>query len=53
MTIEELNEEYRILKPEERVRKLYTDFSKVLLTSSFGTTSAVLLDIFSKVNPKQ
>lgn len=51
--IEELNEKYRPLSPEQRVRELYADFGKVLLTSSFGTTSAVLLDIFHRVNPEQ
>jgi phosphoadenosine phosphosulfate reductase len=52
-SLEELNQEYRLLSPEERVKQLYNDFKKVLLTSSFGTTSAVLLDIFSKVHPAQ
>lgn len=52
-SLEELNREYSVLSPEDRVKQLYHDFDKVLLTSSFGTTSAVLLNIFSKVNPKQ
>jgi len=52
-SLEELNRVYSALSPPDRVKQLYRDFDKVLLTSSFGTTSAVLLDIFSKVNPKQ
>ena len=53
MNIEALNEKYRPLSPEERIRMLYSDFSKVLFTSSFGTTSAILLDLFHKANPDQ
>src|SRR6185295_1332109 len=53
MNLEILNEKYRPLSPGERVRELYRDFSRVLFTSSFGTTSAILLDLFHKVNPKQ
>lgn len=52
-TLEELNEYYRNLSPVERVKQLYSDFQNVLLTSSFGTTSALLLDIFHKVKPDQ
>jgi phosphoadenosine phosphosulfate reductase len=52
-TIEQLNEEYLPLTPEERVRRVNSDFSKVLLTSSFGTTSAVLLNLFRSVNNNQ
>ena len=53
MNIEELNKKYLALSPEERIRLLYKDFSKILFTSSFGTTSAFLLHLFNKVNPKQ
>jgi phosphoadenosine phosphosulfate reductase len=53
MDLEELNAEYLPLTPEERVRKLYQDFHKVLFTSSFGTTSVILLHLFQKVNPEQ
>jgi phosphoadenosine phosphosulfate reductase len=53
MKIEELNKKYRTLTPEERVKELYNDFSKVLLTSSFGTTSVLLLHIFSRIRPGQ
>jgi phosphoadenosine phosphosulfate reductase len=51
--LDQLNEKYLSLTPAERVKELYADFSKILLTSSFGTTSAVLLHLFSKVNPSQ
>lgn len=38
---------------EERIKSLYTDFSKVLFTSSFGTTSAFLLHLFHKIRPAE
>ena len=53
--IQALNDKYRSLSVEERIRVLYTDFStdKVMLTSSFAATSAFLLHIFSRVVPHQ
>jgi phosphoadenosine phosphosulfate reductase len=51
MDIEELNKRYGPLTPEQRIAELYKDFSKVLLTSSFGTTAACLLHLFNKVHP--
>ncbi len=51
--LQELNNKYINLTPIERVKQLYVDFDKVLLTSSFGTTSAVLLNIFSEANKNQ
>ena len=53
MTITELNIKYAKLSPEERIKEVYKDFSKVLFTSSFGTTAIYLLSLFNKVNPKQ
>src|ERR1051326_2504001 len=53
LTIEELNRKYGPLKPEQRLKELYNDFSKILYTSSFGTTAVYLLHLFSKVNPRQ
>jgi phosphoadenosine phosphosulfate reductase len=53
MNLEELNKRYLSLDPESRIRELYKDFGKVLFTSSFGTTSAVLLHLFHKVRPEQ
>jgi phosphoadenosine phosphosulfate reductase len=51
--IEKLNEKYRLLTPLQRVEELYNDFEKVLFTSSFGTTSALLLHLFGTVRPSQ
>lgn len=53
MKIVELNKKYSSLSPEERIKELYNDFSKILFTSSFGTTAIYLLHLFSKVNPEQ
>jgi phosphoadenosine phosphosulfate reductase len=53
MNLEKLNKKYSLLSPEERIKKLYTDFDKVLFTSSFGTTAAFLLHLFHKVKPEQ
>jgi phosphoadenosine phosphosulfate reductase len=50
---EEINKKYAALSPEERVRSLYSEYSNILVTSSFGTTSAVLLHLISTINPKQ
>lgn len=50
-----LNQEYKELAPIERIRKLYQDFDPedVMVTSSFATTSALLLKLISEVNPQQ
>lgn len=53
MNLEELNRKYLLLSLEERIQELYKDFSKVLFTSSFGTTSAFLLHLFHKVKPNE
>jgi phosphoadenosine phosphosulfate reductase len=55
MNIDALNSKYATLTPEQRVAELYKDFApeKVLFTSSFGTTAAILLHMISKVNAKQ
>jgi phosphoadenosine phosphosulfate reductase len=53
VNLEELNKKYIALDPESRIRELYRDFAKVLFTSSFGTTSAVLLHLFHKVKPEE
>ncbi len=51
----DLNEKYRKLSVEERIRELYNDFApeKVMLTSSFAATSAFFLYLFSRVHPDQ
>ncbi|WP_114749059.1 phosphoadenylyl-sulfate reductase [Pleomorphovibrio marinus] len=53
--IKALNKKYHTLSVEERVRQLYEDFEdkEVMLTSSFAATSALLLSIFSGINPNQ
>jgi phosphoadenosine phosphosulfate reductase len=53
MNIDELNKKYLLLSPEGRIQELYTDFSKVLFTSSFGTTAAFLLHLFHKIKPDE
>lgn len=53
--IEKLNEKYATLTPIERLRELFNDFDKekVLVTSSFGTSSVFLLSLLSRVNKNQ
>jgi phosphoadenosine phosphosulfate reductase len=53
--LEVLNQRYFAMSPEERLKNLYQDFpsSKILVTSSFGTTSVYLLSLIRKVNPSQ
>ena len=53
--IKALNEKYRDLTVDERVKQLYKDFTpgEVMLTSSFAATSALLLSVFSKINSAQ
>ncbi|MGZ4053483.1 MAG: phosphoadenylyl-sulfate reductase [Bacteroidia bacterium] len=51
MNIDELNKKYQELSPEQRIRELYKDFSRILFTSSFGTTSVFLLHLFNKIKP--
>lgn len=55
MNIKALNKKYAVLTPEERIQELYKDFdaSKILYTSSFGTTAAILLKMISSINPDQ
>lgn len=54
MELAQLNKEYRRLDPQGRVDRLFEDFAagKILVTSSFGSTSAILLHLISKVSPK-
>ena len=53
--IEKLNEHFTSLEVEERLQLLYETFDteEVLLTSSFGADSALLLHLISRVNPAQ
>lgn len=53
--IASLNQEYRQLSVAERIIRLYEDFdpNEVMVTSSFATTSAYLLHLFSLYKPDQ
>jgi len=53
--LEKLNEAYKDMHFEERIKTLYLDFpvDKVLVTSSFAATSAYFLHIISTINPEQ
>ncbi|EIJ37227.1 PAPS reductase/FAD synthetase family protein [Galbibacter orientalis DSM 19592] len=53
--IQQLNKKYKPLTIHERVAELYNDFdeAEIMLTSSFASTSAFLLHLFSEVNKKQ
>jgi phosphoadenosine phosphosulfate reductase len=53
MDLEKLNSKYKILSPEERIKEVYRDFKNVLFTSSFGTSSALLLHLFKRIKPEQ
>lgn len=46
-----LNKEYLHMHPEERLAAVFQDFDNVLITSSFGSTSLILLDMLAKVRP--
>lgn len=53
--LDALNEAYRDMHFEERIKTLYKDFDvdKVLVTSSFAATSAYFLHIISSIRPDQ
>ena len=55
MNIKELNIKYKNLTPQERISELYRDFdvNKILYTSSFGTTAALLLKMIPEINQDQ
>ncbi len=38
---------------EQRITNVYRDFDKVLFTSSFGTSAAILLHLVSRLKPEQ
>ena len=50
-----LTEKYRLLSPMERIREFYREFRQedALVTSSFGSSSAILLHHIAQVNPDQ
>lgn len=51
--LEELNVIYSDLNPIQRLRRLFADFhhDDILVTSSFGTTSGILMGMVSKAAP--
>lgn len=53
--IKALNDKYHSLSVRERITELYNDFdvNEIMLTSSFATSSALLLHEFSEVNKEQ
>ena len=53
MDVQNLNNRYQHLAYQQRLERLFQDFppQKVLITSSFGTTSMALLHLLSKVKP--
>lgn len=51
MDLKEINEKYIKLTPLQRIEQLFKDYEKVLITSSFGTTSAYLLHLINQVKP--
>ena len=53
MKAKELNQSYHPLSFQKRLERLFEEFSQeeVLVTSSFGTTSMVLLHLLSKAKP--
>ena len=55
LSIELLNDVFEHLSPKNRLKALYKYFAvdEVLMTSSFGTKSAVLLSMISEINPRQ
>ncbi|MEQ9425466.1 MAG: phosphoadenylyl-sulfate reductase [Cyclobacteriaceae bacterium] len=55
MNLDHLNEHYEKLSPRERLAELYKHYpeDKILFTSSFGSTSVILLHMISQVRPQQ
>ncbi len=49
MNTKTLCESYSPYDPKQRLEKLFGEFDRVLVTSSFGTTSAILLHLLHKV----
>ncbi len=51
--LEELNKVYQKLNPIQRLKKVFQDFDHddILVTSSFGTTSGILIGMVSKAAP--
>ena len=53
MNLQELNQRYEQMSVEDRITNVYRDSDKILFTSSFGTSAAILLHLVSKLKPEQ
>ena len=53
LALEKLNKEYSPLNPIQRIQRVFDDFDHddILVTSSFGTTSGILMSMISKAAP--
>jgi phosphoadenosine phosphosulfate reductase len=53
MNLDELNRIYKLLSPLDRLKSVFSHFDheEILVTSSFGTTSGILMGMVSKVAP--
>ena len=53
MNLQSLNTKYESLHPKQRLEKLFEDFDqeKILVTTSLGSTSVILLHLLSEVKP--
>ena len=53
MNLHELNRIYRLLSPLDRLKSVFSHFDHddILVTSSFGATSGILMSMVSKVAP--
>ncbi|MDX1909609.1 MAG: phosphoadenylyl-sulfate reductase [Bacteroidia bacterium] len=51
MNIKSLCDKYAPLSQRERMEAVFQDFDRVLITTSFGTTSTVLLQVLHQVKP--
>ena len=52
MDTKTLCEKYSPYDHRKRLETLFEDFDRVLITSSFGTTSAILLHLLQQVQPE-
>lgn len=51
--VDQLNADYQDLNPIQRLKKLFSDYdhNDIMVTSSFGTTSGILMSMVSKAAP--
>jgi len=55
MNTETLSTEYKTLTPEARLERFFQDFAdaRIFVSTSLGTSSAILLHMLNKINPNQ